>query len=177
MATTSAWDILPERDIVNHMYLMTVPHASSVFISKWGKKSISAQLLDHKRLFFPFMLASIMQSCLWDKQKNKNHLHWVLMQRVELKVVPLKQGENYSIYNSFRKMETLQSLPLPTIGSALCSVVFDPGGPGKKAFFCYLLFFAGWGWRLERLWGLCHLSLRGSSSCLKTNWYIYIPRA
>lgn len=60
------------------------------------------------------------------------------MQRVELKVVPLKQVENYSIYNSFEKIETLQSLPLPTFGSALCSVAFGPGGPGgprKKAFF------------------------------------------
>lgn len=82
------------------------------------------------------MLGSKMLICIWDKQKKtKNHLHWVLMQRVELKVVPLKQVENYSIYNSFEKIETLQSLPLPTFGSALCSVAFGPGGPRKKAFF------------------------------------------
>lgn len=37
MATTSAGEMLQESHIVNHIFI-TVPHASSVFISNWGKK-------------------------------------------------------------------------------------------------------------------------------------------
>lgn len=51
------------------------------------------------------------------------------MQRLELKEVPLKQVENYSMYNSFNKNEILHTLPLPTFGSARCSVAFSPLRP------------------------------------------------
>lgn len=38
MATTSAREMLQESHIVNHIFI-TVPHAFSVFISNWGKKT------------------------------------------------------------------------------------------------------------------------------------------
>lgn len=42
MATTSAGEMLQESHIVNHIFI-TVPHASSVFISNWGKKKEKTQ--------------------------------------------------------------------------------------------------------------------------------------